>query len=194
MDKKEKVEKNEKDMKKNYSIIIAIALIAILVVAMICLGASKKNNDNDVPSGNNNNIVNENVNPGEEDIPSMDDFVFPEFEENTERDADGNKVNVSPNIKDGMTFDFLELSNISLKYVDGTTKFNATVMNNSDDEYLLGLELRITFYDNDGREIYETHVLTSAIYARRETAISSNITMDCSYANTFDIEIIKHDM
>ena len=33
--------------KKNYSIIVAIALIALLVVAMICMGCEKKNNGNE---------------------------------------------------------------------------------------------------------------------------------------------------
>ena len=152
MDKKENVAKSEK---KNYSIIIAIALIAILIVAMVCMGCSKKNDE--LPSGNNNdNVINNEVNSGntEIELPDYEELLFPEYEKNTERDEEGNKVNVSPNIKDGMTFDFLELSNISLKYVDGTTQFNAVAMNNSDDEYLLGLELRIIFYDDDFKQIF----------------------------------------
>lgn len=190
-EKKVKVEKNDK---KNYSIIIAIALIAVLVVAMICIGCSKK--ENEVPSGNNDNIVNENVVPENNNTeePGFEASMFPEYEENTERDDEGNKVNVSPNIKDGMTFEFLELSNISLKYGDGTTSFDAKVLNKSDKDYLLGLELRIVFYDNDGHEIYETHMLTNALYANKESDLQARFTMDCSYADTFDIEIIEHGM
>lgn len=202
MDKKEKVENTEKKVKvekndkKNYSIIIAIALIAVLVVAMICIGCSKK--ENEVPSGN-NNVINNEVNSGNEEtpdneLPGYEEILFPEFEENTERDDEGNKVNVSPNIKDGMTFEFLELSNISLKYGDGTTSFDAKVLNKSDKDYLLGLELRIIFYDNDGHEICETHMLTNALYANKESDLQARFTMDCSYADTFDIEIIEHGM
>ena len=192
MDKKEKVEKNEK---KNYSIIIAIALIAILLVAMICMGCSKNNTE--TPNVNNDNPVNnEQVleDDNEEETLSYTELLFPQYEKNIERDEEGNKINVSPNIKDGMTFDFLELSNISLKYVDGLTNFNAKVMNNSEKDYLLGLELKIIFYDDDGNEIYETRMLTNALYANKESNLQSRFTIDCSYANTFDIEIIEHEM
>ena len=95
IEKNEKTEKNvkvEKNDKKNYSIIIAIALIEILVVAMICIGCSKKNNE--LPSGNNNdNIVNENVVPDNNNTeePGFEDSMFPEYDENTERDDEGNK-------------------------------------------------------------------------------------------------------
>ena len=197
VEKVENTEKNvkvEKNDKKNYSIIIAIALIAILIVAMICIGCSKKNNE--LPSGNDGTSAGTEVNSGEEEseLPKYEDMMFPEFEKNVERDEEGNKVNVSPNIKEKMTFDFLDLTGISLTYANGTTNFNAKVMNNSDKDYLLGLELKITFYDNDGHEIYETHILTSALYANKESLLQARFTMDCSYADTFDIEIIEHDM
>ena len=190
---------DKKEMKNKYSIIIAITLIAVLVGAMICLGASKKNNDNNNDHNNNeisdsnNNIINEDINSGEEYL-ELEQLLRPELEGNIERDAEGNKVNVSPNIKDGMTFDFLELSNISLKYVDGTTQFSATAMNNSDDEYLLGVKLNVTFYDNKGYKIYETSILSNAIYAHKEMQIDFDVERDCSYADTFDIEIIKDEM
>ena len=186
------MDKKEKNAKKNYSIIIAIALIAVLVVSMLCIGCSKKNNE--VPSDN-DVTQNDVVLPNEEQENSKseyEDLMGSAYQMNTEMDDEGNKINVSPNIKEKMTFEFLDLTDISLKYSEGTTTFTANVMNNSDKDYLLGLNLKITFFDNDGHEIYKTNILTSALYANKETAIQSNITRDCSYADTFSIEIIEH--
>lgn len=187
------MDKNEKNEKKNYSIIIAIALIAILVVAMICIGCGKRTVPDNQPSNNSGDI--QNVVSGEiKDSPILingSDYL-PDLEANTEKDEEGNKVNVSTNINsEKMTFDFIDLTNISLKYVDGITDFKANIINNSDTDYEKGLELKITFYDNEGRNIYETQILTSSLKAHEMSNLQGRFTKDCSYADTFKIEVIK---
>lgn len=188
----------EKKEKKNYSIIIAIALISVLVVAMLCIGCSKKDGDNsEVPPTGTGDISNETVLSGENKPvyvePSAE--AFPDLEKNTERDEQGNKINVSEKInQEKISFDFLELSNVSLKYVDNMTEFNANILNNSDVDYLKGVELKIIFLDDDGRQIYETNMLTSALPAHGESNLQGRYTIDCSYADSFQIEIMQHDM
>ena len=187
----------EKKNKKNYSIIIAIALISVLIVAMLCIGCSKKDGENtDVPTGT-GDVSNETVLSGENTPVYLEPSIenSPDFEKNTERDEEGNKINVSENInKDKLEFEFLELSNISLKYVDNVTEFNANIFNNSDDDYLTGLELKIVFLDDNGHSIYETHMLTSALPAHGESNLQGRYTIDCSYANSVHIEVMKSDV
>ena len=183
----------EKKEKKNYSIIIAIALISVLVVAMICIGCSKRTVPNNEQNDNSGDV--QNINSGEVmnnvTLINGSDYL-PDLEANTERDEEGSKINVSPNInKEKMTFDFIDLTNISLKYVDGITDFKANIINNSDTDYEKGLELKITFYDNEGRNIYETHMITSTLKAHEMSNIQGKFTKDCSYADTFEIEVIK---
>lgn len=183
----------EKKEKKNYSIIIAIALIAILVVAMVCIGCSKKNVSDNEQNINSGDI--QNVNSGEvNDYPVLINPVpeLVDMEANTERDEEGNKINISSNINvEKMTFDFIDLTNISLKYADGITDFRANIINNSDTDYDNGLELKITFLDNEGRYIHETQMLTSSLKAHEMSNLQARLTKDCSYADTFKIEIIK---
>ena len=187
------MDKNEKNEKKNYSIIIAIALISLLVVAMICIGCSKRtvnDNESNINSGDTQNITSGEVLDNPILINGSD--YLPDLEVNTEKDEEGNKINVSPNINnEKMTFDFIDLTNISLKYADGITDFKANIINNSDTDYENGLGLKITFLDNEGRYIHETQLLTSSLKAHEMSNLQARLTKDCSYADTFTIEIIE---
>ena len=167
--------------KKNYSVIISIALIALLIVAMICIGCEKKNNEEqlDMPT--------ETVNSGDE----MTNDVL-DVNQNVEWDDEGNKVNVSESInKEKMSFGDFDLTDISFKFANGITDFTANVKNNSDKDYPMGLEMKIIFYDNDDNVIFETFVMTSSLLADGESNIQSRILQDCSYAKTFEIIVIE---
>ncbi len=173
--------------KKNYSVIVAFALIAILIVATICVGCSKKESDNDIQfnngSGDNVDYINEN-------LPLINDY--PDLEKNTEIDENGNKINVSEAInQEKISFDFIDFTNISLKYVDGLTEFRANVVNNSDTNYPEGINLKISFMDDDGMLIYVAEMMTSTLNARGESNIQGRFTRDCSYAKSFNVEVIK---
>lgn len=167
--------------KKNYSIIIAILLIALLIVAMICIGCDRRNDSEQ------SNVPIDILSSGDEMLNDV-----PDVNQNVEWDDDGTKINVSESInKEKMTFGDFDLTDISFKFADGVTDFTANVKNNSDKDYPMGLEMKIIFYDNDENVILETYVMTSSLLANGESNIQSRILQDCSYAETFKIIVIE---
>lgn len=169
--------------KKNYSVIIAIALIALLVIAIVCMGCERNTSN---PEGD---LVPDTVKSGDEIVNTP---KVPDVNENVEWDEEGNKVNVSKSInKEKMRFGDIDLTNISFKFADGITDFTANVKNNSDRDYPMGMEMKIIFYDSEKNVIFETFVMTSSLLARGESNIQSRFLRDCSYAETFDIIIAK---
>lgn len=172
--------------KKNYSVIVAFALIALLIVATICIGCSKKEGNNDIQTNNSG----DNMNYSNEGLPVIEDY--PDLEKNTRIDEDGNKVNISDEInQEKLSFDFLELTNISLKYVDKLTEFRANVVNNSDTNYPQGITLEISFLDDNGAVIYKSEMLTSSIDAHGESNVQGRVTRDFSYAKSIEVKVVE---
>jgi hypothetical protein len=170
--------------KKNYSIIVAIALIALLVVAMICMGCEKKNNGDVLDNGEQIEM-----NSGDEiqEIPNI-----PNVNENIEWTEDGTKVNVSEKInKEKMTFGDVDFTDIKFEFFNGVTAFKANIKNNSNKDYPLGMEMKIFFYDKEKNLIAETYALTNTLLANGESNIDVQILSDCSYADSIEVKIIE---
>lgn len=168
--------------KKNYSIIIAIALIVILVVATLCMGCDKKDVSNPA-----NDLSTNAIESGENLYKNTNEL---DVNQNVEWDDEGNKVNVSPNInKEKMTFGDFDMTDISFKYSEGITEFTANVKNNSEQDYPMGLEMKVIFYDKEKNVIFETFVMTSSLLANGQSNIQAKFLKDCSYADSFDIVI-----
>lgn len=168
--------------KKNYSIIVAIALIAFLIVAVICVGCDK---NGDVTNGGEQIEVNS----GDvvEEIPNV-----PNVNENIEWTDDGTKVNVSQNInKEKMSFGEVDFTDIKFEFSNGITVFKTNVKNNSDKDYPTGMEMKIVFYDKNKNVIIETYALTNTLLANGESNIDVQILTDCSYADSIDVMIIE---
>ncbi|MBQ8300089.1 MAG: hypothetical protein IJX99_09635 [Clostridia bacterium] len=175
--------------KKNYSVLIAIALIAILVVAMICMAVSKNNDDVTNP---NENISGDVINSGEQIPENPESSVTPAVEANVERDSEGRKVNVSENInKEKMTFEHLDLTDISISYLEGESTFLANVKNNSEIDYPEGIYLTIKFLNENGGVISEIPLLTSSVKANGETNIRAKASVDFSNASTIEVDILE---
>ena len=168
--------------KKNYSIIVAIALIAFLIVAMICVGCDKKEdipNDGEQIEVNSGDVI--------EEIPNI-----PDVNANIEWTEDGTKVNVSQNInKEKMSFGDIDFTDIKFEFSNGVTVFKTNVKNNSDKDYPMGMEVKIIFYDKDKNVITETYGLTNTLPAKGESNIDAQILSDCSYADSIDVIIIE---
>ena len=170
--------------KKNYSIIVAIALIALLIVAMICIGCEKKNNNDDI---NNDGQIEINSGDSVIEIPEI-----PNVNENIEWTDDGIKVNVSQNInKEKMSFGKIDLTDIKFEFANGITTFKANIKNNSGNDYPTGLEMKIAFYDKNKNLIIETYAMTNTILAHGESNIDAQILTDCSYADSIDVTIVE---
>lgn len=176
--------------KKNYSILIAIALIALLVVAMICMAVSKNNND-DVTNPN-ENISGDVIKSGEDVVENSGTSVTPAVELNVERDSEGRKINISEKInKEKMSFEHIDLTDISISYLNGESTFLANVKNNSDIDYPEGIYLLIRFLNDDGEVIFELPGMTSSMKANGESNVRTKATVDFSNASTIEVDILK---
>lgn len=175
--------------KKNYSVLIAIALIALLVVAMICMAVAKNNDDITNPNEYTSGDV---VNSGEEIPQNFGTSVVAPVELNAERDDEGRKINISENInKEKMTFGHLDLTDISITYFNGECKLLANVKNNSDIDYPSGAYLLVKFYNDNGDLIAEIPALTSSLKANGVSNIRATASIDFSNASTMEVEIIE---
>ena len=167
--------------KKNYSVVVAIALIAILFVAMICVGCSKKNHEDIISDAGQTT-----ENSGEQMLE------IPDVNANIEWTEDGTKVNVSSKInKEKMSFGEIDLEDIKFEFANGITVFKANIKNNSDKDYPTGMEVKIAFYDNKGNLIIETYGLTNTLLAHSESNIYAQILTDCSYAEYIEVTIVE---
>ena len=168
--------------KKNYSIIVAIALIAFLFVAMICVGCDKKediSNNGDQIEVNSGDVI--------EEVPNV-----PDVNANIEWKEDGTKVNVSQNInKEKMSFGDIDFTDIKFEFANGVTTFKANIKNNSGKDYPTGLEMKIAFYDKNKNLIIETYAMTNTLLAHGESNIDAQILTDCSYADSIEVKIVE---
>lgn len=170
--------------KKSYSVIIAIALIAVLIVAMICMLVSKDTNED---------VTNPNENQSGEVLPGVSESTdLPGVEVNVERDDEGNKINVSEEINtEKMSFDFIDLTDIAITYEDGEGSLYANVKNNSDKDYPDGVLLSIKFYNEEGSLLAELAGLTGSVKANGESNIRSKSSNDFSNATRMEVSILN---
>lgn len=172
---------------KNQSLIVAVGLIAFLVVAMIFVGISKNKNNN----SNTGEEINNNSGYTEVDV-SGDNFdsgdVVINEEANIIRDENGRKINVSSEInKEKLSFDFVELTDISFYCENNESVFIAKVKNKSNVDYMNGLRLSIIFYNDVNEEMATIETCTSSLPAGGESGIKSKTTIDISNARNIDV-------
>ena len=170
-------------MKKKSVIFAVIAVVAVILIVSLFFVFKGKDGNKQQQGNNNSNVNIEHVGPSVSDE---------NYEPNVIIEDNGVKVNVSENInKEVIEVENFVLSNISLKYVDGKTVFLADVTNNSGVDYDSGVEMTVTFYDNDGKKIHSVPVITSTLLNEKTSSINANTTIDCTSAYDISIEIKK---
>lgn len=166
------------DKKKVVWIVVAVVVVILIIGA---IGFFAKG----LPNGENNK--NPNLNSGDTGISSGIN------KETTITNVDnGVKLGVGEDISEKVVpVEDFELSNISIEYKDGMTHFSAEVLNNTEVDYLDGVEMNVSFFDGSDRLICTIPVMTSSLKAGGTSNITARTTINCSNANGISISLVK---
>ena len=148
--------KTEKVEKLNYKLIITIIVVIAIIALVVVLVNKNKKKEEPTPI---------------ETFETMDN---------------GEKYNTSEKLQETKTFEGYEISNISLKEIDGENYFNAKIKNVAD-QAIGNKSIYIVFKAQTGEDIYKMQVYVGKIEPGKSTNVTSKITKDI--IGSYDVEI-----
>lgn len=112
-------------------------------------------------------------------------------EENPNNQKESIKVNTSENVIKDQKIEVFEFTNTSLIYSEGTTRFETTVTNTSDETAYLS-EFRIHVKDKEGKEVEQlVGFVGSELKSKESRIINSYSVKDLTDVDTIEYEVIR---
>ena len=167
----------EKKSDKNYIKIINLLIIIFVIVGIaiyVSNGIKKKEPEN--KSYNNTEEM-------KEKAPLID-------MKNTDnaKIENGEKVNVSDNLKKDKELNGLKITNITLKTESGISKFTATVENTLEEDFTKKI-VNLKFKKSDGSDLANVETIIPTIKAKQTGKISASTTADIANADDVGLSI-----